>query len=213
MEIIDLEEVLSTEHSSGRTETEKSRGEEGSGGRRSPKGKKRPVLRELISFLLGLVLVFFVALFIVHFVGQRTQVNGESMEETLSDGDNLIVDKLSYRFVSPKRFDVIVFPHQMGGEEIFFIKRIIGLPGEKIQISNGVIYVDDVPLDEPYGNEVIAEAKSASVPVVLGEDEYFVLGDNRNHSMDSREIGPVPRKIIVGRAIFRIWPMNRFGSL
>ena len=155
------------------------------------KSKKGEAVKEVISFLLYIGIVFLLTYLVIHYVGQRTEVSGSSMESTLSDGDNLIVDKISYRFREPERFDIIVFPFQYE-EKTYYIKRIIGLPGETVQIDvQGNIYIDGEVLEESYGREVIDERMIglAAEPITLAEDEYFVLGDNRNASSDSREIG------------------------
>ena len=135
------------------------------------------------------------------------------METTLQDGDNLIVDKVSYRFSDPRRYDIIVFPYRY--KDMYFIKRIIGLPGETVQILDGYVYIDGKKLDEHFCDEKIQNAALASDPITLGDDEYFVLGDNRNASEDSRfpDVGNVRRKEIIGRAWVRIWPFERAGSL
>ncbi len=176
--------------------------------------EKRGVARELLSFVLYVAAVVLATFLIIHFVGQRTYVSGSSMENTLSDGDNLIVDKLTYHFSDPKRFDIIVFPYRYE-ENTYFIKRIIGLPGETVQIVDGRIYIDGEELVESYGREVIKNAGLAAEPITLGEDEYFVLGDNRNDSTDSRDIsvGLISRDEIIGRAFIRIWPLSKFGIL
>lgn len=174
----------------------------------------KSIITEIARYAFGVVVVVACAFFIVTFIGQRTEVNGSSMESTMSDKDNLIVDKITYRFSSPERFDIVVFPHVgSDNKEVYYIKRIIGLPGETVQISNGTIYINDVPLEENYGREVIKDAKLAASPVKLNENEYFVLGDNRNYSSDSREFGAVSGDIIVGRAVFRIYPFKKFGKL
>lgn len=175
------------------------------------------VLKEVISTLLYLLGVVCLTYLIITFVGQRTEVSGESMEATLSDGDNLIVDKITYRFRDPQRYDIIVFPFQYL-EDTFYIKRIIGLPGETVQIdTSGVIYINGEVLNETYGREVIRpETVGLAVnPITLGDDEYFVLGDNRNNSTDSRFeiVGNIHRKDIIGRAWLRIWPFESFGIL
>ncbi len=172
-------------------------------------------MKEILNTSIYLLLVLCVAYLIVTYVGQRTQVSGGSMETTLSDGDHLIVDKISYRFDDPERFDIIVFPFQYD-KETYYIKRIIGLPGETIQIDeSGNIYIDGEVLEEDYGREVIQNPGRASEPILLGEDEYFVMGDNRNNSSDSRDpqVGSIHRKDIIGRAFIRIWPFNSFGIL
>ena len=109
------------------------------------------------------------------------------MEPTLQHGDNLIVDKISYRFREPKRYEIIVFPYAYK-ENTYYIKRIIGLPGETIQVIDGQVYINgEVLADEHYGKEVMLDPGIAGEPITLGADEYFVLGDNRNHSSDSRD--------------------------
>ena len=176
--------------------------------------KERGVLHEILSFLIYVAVVVGATFLIIHFVGQRTYVSGSSMENTLSDGDNLIVDKITYRFSDPQRFDIIVFPFRYE-DRVYYIKRIIGLPGETVQITDGDIYIDGEILQESYGREVIKDSGLATEPIVLGEDEYFVLGDNRNDSTDSRDpsVGVIHRDEIIGRAWLRIWPLDKFGVL
>ena len=175
---------------------------------------ERGVLHEILSFLIYVAVVVGATFLIIHFVGQRTYVSGSSMENTLSDGDNLIVDKITYRFSDPQRFDIIVFPFRYE-DRVYYIKRIIGLPGETVQITDGDIYIDGEILQESYGREVIKDSGLAAEPIVLGEDEYFVLGDNRNDSTDSRDpsVGVIHRDEIIGRAWLRIWPLDKFGVL
>lgn len=175
---------------------------------------KKSLLRDVIELILYIAVVLGITFLIVTFVGQRTQVSGPSMMNTLNDGDNLIVDKISYRFSEPKRFDIIVFPYQYQ-EKTYYIKRIIGLPGETVQIIDGSIYIDGEVLEEDYGKEVMASAGQAEEPIQLADDEYFVLGDNRNNSSDSRaeDVGMIKREDIVGRAWMRIWPFSDFGIL
>lgn len=173
--------------------------------------------KELLSNLLYLLGVVCVTWLIITFIGQRTNVDGSSMEPMLIDGDNLIVDKITYRFRNPDRFDVIVFPVKYDNNRKY-IKRIIGLPGETVLIDEaGNIYIDGELLPEAYGKETIQPDTIgiASDPVVLGENEYFVLGDNRNHSRDSRTsiVGNIKRKDIIGRAWVRIWPLNKIGFI
>ena len=176
--------------------------------------KKTGLLREMLGFLLYVAVVVGITFCIITFVGQRTYVSGSSMENTLGHGDNLIVDKLSYRFQDPERFDIIVFPFRYE-EKTYYIKRIIGLPGETVQIQDGNIYIDGEVLNESYGREVMKNAGLAADPITLGEDEYFVLGDNRNDSTDSRDpsVGVIHRNEIIGRAWVRIWPLSEIGVL
>lgn len=176
-------------------------------------GKISP-LKELLSMLIYIGVVLGVTFLIITFVGQRTHVSGESMENTLDNGDQLIVDKITYRFQDPERFDIIVFPFHYK-ENTYYIKRIIGLPGETVQIADGTIYINGEVLEEAYGREVMQDPGIAAEPITLGEDEYFVLGDNRNQSSDSRDpsVGLIHRDEIIGRAWLRIWPLNSFGIL
>ena len=176
--------------------------------------EKPNVMRELLGMLVYVGIVLAITFLIITFVGQRTHVSGESMENTLDDGDQLIVDKLTYRFHDPERFDIIVFPFRYK-DNTYYIKRIIGLPGETVQIADGEIYINGEVLEESYGREVMQDAGLAAEPITLGDDEYFVLGDNRNYSSDSRDpsVALIHRKEIIGRAWLRIWPLNSFGIL
>ena len=169
--------------------------------------------QELLSLLLYLFAVFAVTFFILHFVGQRTVVDGSSMEHTLSNGDNLIMDKLTYHFRDPERFEIIIFPMD---KETFYIKRVIGLPGETVRIDEeGTIYINGSPLEENYGIARIENPGLAENTVKLSANEYFVLGDNRNASLDSRfpEVGTIRRERITGRAWLRIYPFNEITFL
>ena len=177
-------------------------------------GQKVDMKKEILSWVFYIAFVLVLTWVIITFVGQRTRVDGRSMMNTLHDGDNLIVEKLSYRFSDPKRFDIIVFPPT--GKKEYYIKRIIGLPGETVQIDeNGNMYINGELLEENYGAETIQNPGRAANPITLGDDEYFVMGDNRNNSKDSRseEVGNVKRSQIIGRAWLRIWPLNKFGLL
>ena len=179
------------------------------------KKRTRAIAREILSNSLFLLVVLIFTLLIVKYVGQRTVVVGDSMETTLQNNDNLIVDKITYRFKDPQRFDVIVFPFEYK-DETYYIKRIIGLPGETVRIDNeGVIYINDQRLEEDYGAEVIKDPGLAYGGITLGDDEYFVLGDNRNHSSDSRtpSVGLIKRDAIIGRAWIRIFPLKKFGGI
>ena len=170
--------------------------------------------RRLCRALLCICLVFFLTWSFTEFVGQRTEVEGMSMSPTLKDKENLILDKISYHFRDPKRYEIVVFPSKYK-ENTYYIKRIIGLPGETVEIFNGEVYINGHRLegDDLYGK--IEDPGLAAEPFLLGEDEYFVLGDNRNDSIDSREpeVGAICREDILGRAVFRIWPLTEFGFL
>ena len=173
------------------------------------------VVREILNTIAYLAVVFLLTFLFITFVAQRTEVSGSSMEPTLHDGDSLLVDKLSYRFGDPKRYDIVIFPYQYGTKQ-YFIKRVIALPGETVRIDyDGNIYIDDAKLDEQYGAEVIQDPGRAATEITLGEDEYFVMGDNRNHSMDSRDplVGSIKGSDIIGRTWLRIYPFSSFGII
>ena len=172
-------------------------------------------LKGLLSTGLYFLAVLGLTLFVIAFVGQRTEVSGSSMESTLQDGDNLIVDKISYRFRDPQRFEIIVFPFQYQ-DDTYYIKRIIGLPGERVRIDeDGNIFINDELLEEHFGREVIRNPGVAFDGVTLKDDEYFVLGDNRNNSSDSRspQVGNIHKSKIIGRAWLRIFPFNKITFL
>ena len=173
------------------------------------------MLRTILGYILYILVIIGLTWMIVTFVGQRTRVSGQSMETTLQDGDNLIVDKISYRLHDPSRYDIIVFPYKYE-ENTFYIKRIIGLPGEIVQVKDGYTYINGKKLtSDIYGREVMDEPGIAEEPIKLGSDEYFVLGDNRNHSQDSRDpyVGVLKRSDLLGRAFIRIYPLNKFGVI
>lgn len=175
----------------------------------------KEIVKEIFSTVVYILIVLTITWLVITFVGQRTEVSGASMEPTLSDGDNLIVDKLSYRFHDPERFDIIVFPFQYE-ENVYYIKRIIGMPGETVRIDEqGNIYINDELLAESYGREIMQYAGRAGENITLAEDEYFVLGDNRNNSSDSRDpsVGNIHRDKIIGKAWVRIWPFSEIGVL
>lgn len=176
--------------------------------------QERSIVRELLGWIVYILIIVGLTYLIITFVGQRTRVSGSSMETTLSNGDNLIVDKLSFRFRAPRRYEIVVFPYKYE-KNTYYIKRIIGLPGETVQVKDGYVYINGKKLDEHYGNEKMLDPGIAENPITLGDDEYFVLGDNRNHSADSRQenVGLLHRKDLLGRAWIRIWPLNKFGVI
>lgn len=208
---------------------------------------KKLVIKEVIDFVVYIAFLIVCVFLIINFVGQRTVVNGESMYDTLDDGDNLWVNKFTYHFKDPERFDIVVFPvydsdqdrglsmsldnsDNINWKELeekadhkdedyeYFIKRIIGLPGETVRIDQeGNIYINGERIVEDYGYETIDtdHIGRAYKEVRLGEDEYFVMGDNRNASEDSRYliVGNLNRKRIKGKAVFRLWPLSEFGKI
>jgi signal peptidase I len=169
--------------------------------------------RENITIL---VLAVGLAVFIRTFVAEPRYIPSESMLPTLEIGDRLVVEKLSYYTHLPQRGDIIVFapPPQLQSqgylEEQAFIKRVIGLPGDKIEVKNGRVYVDGAPSTERY----IAEAPNyAMSPTIVPPDKLFVMGDNRNNSNDSHVWGFLPKANVIGHACFRFWPIDRFGGV
>lgn len=175
----------------------------------------RKVIKEITSTLIYIAAVILITFLFITFVAQRTEVSGHSMMNTLQDKDSLIVSKISYEIGDPERFDIVVFPHvDSFGNSTYFIKRIIGMPGETVRIDlEGNIYINEELLVESYGREVIKNPGVAYEGVTLADDEYFVMGDNRNDSMDSRyeDVGNIKRDQLVGKAWLRIYPFESFG--
>jgi len=172
--------------------------------RRESQGQRfKSALREIVDTALLMLLIFIVVRVAVH----TFRIEGVSMEPNLHDGQYLIVNKLVYYFRSPQRGDIVVF-HYPRNPRRDFIKRVIGLPGEKVEIKGEHIFINDEELEEPY---TVHEGNYAWGPQVMGPDEYFVLGDNRNSSSDSHNWGPVPRDDIIGKAWISYWPPNYWG--
>ncbi|MFA7314527.1 MAG: signal peptidase I [Candidatus Magasanikbacteria bacterium] len=174
-------------------------------------------LGKFALFFLELIKIAFLAgitIFVIRaFIFKPFYVKGKSMEPTFYEQDYLIIDEISYRFHEPKRGEMVVLHSPISTD--FYLKRIIGLPGERVKIENGkvVVYNDDNPkgmiLNETYLNEV---STAGSVSFTLGDDKYFVLGDNRNASFDSRSFGAISRDSIVGKVWLRSWPVSRISS-
>lgn len=178
------------------------------------KEKSKSIFKEILDWVIYIGVILLFTYLIITYVGVRTRVSGQSMQPTLHDGDNLLVDKLTYRFRDPKRYEIVVFPCKYE-EDTYYIKRIIGLPGETIQIIDGYVYINGEKLKKDYGAEVMQDSGIAEEPITLGKEEYFVLGDNRNHSSDSRvpNVGVLKRKDLMGRAWVRIWPFDSIGVI
>ncbi|MGF7144047.1 signal peptidase I [Anaerotaenia torta] len=183
------------------------------------KESKKPLVMkifiEVFIWAAQIAAVIFLAYFIVYYALERTEVVGISMENTLFDGEQIIINKFSYRFTDPKRFDVIVFK-QSGEEHSYYdIKRIIALPEETVHFQDGEIYIDGEPVKEVVNVEPMGNYGLAAEEIKLEENEYFVLGDNRNNSEDSRfaSVGMIRREEIVGKAFIRISPFNFVNKL
>lgn len=169
----------------------------------SVRGTILSTFREIIqTALISLGIFFFVYIFLI----QPHRVKGESMVPNFADGELLLTEKVSYRFGQPKRGDVIVF--QAPGREVDFIKRVIGLPGETVQISDGNIFINSQKITEDYINV----RTDGEINRTLAKDEYFVMGDNRGASLDSRAIGPIKRDTIRGKTWLVYWPVIKSNS-
>lgn len=178
-------------------QAEDSRTPEGAG-----EGFMQAALREIfLVFLPALVLAVVIHLFLA----QATVVYGQSMEPNLHDHQRLIIEKVSYRLRQPERAEIVVVDLPTMSEKL--IKRVIGLPGDTISIEMGVVYINGVALDEPYVFNLDRQTKQ---PQVIPEGQYFVMGDNRGNSNDSRNFGPVTLEMLVGRAWVRYWPLSDF---
>jgi signal peptidase I len=151
-----------------------------------------------------------------YFLFKPFYVKGQSMEPTFSEHEYLIIDEITYRFREPLRGEVVVFraPPSATAAKDYYLKRIVGLPGERVRIAENkvIIYNSDHPQGTVVEESYLAEETEGSVTVTLGPDQYFVLGDNRDASFDSRRFGPISRDMIVGRTWFRGWPIARIGT-
>ena len=174
--------------------------------------KRKKFFGKFFGWVFALGLAIALAWAITTYALEKTNMVGDSMESTLSSGDTIMINKLLYRIKSPKRFDVIVFKKDGKEHSYYSIKRIIGLPGEHVLIAGGKIYIDGVMLEDKVNVEDIQLPGLAADEIILDEDEYFVLGDNRNNSEDSRyfNVGNVFREEIIGKAWIRI---NKFGII
>jgi len=170
--------------------------------------------QKVSEFVWEMIRVAIISLAIIipirYFLIQPFYVKGASMEPNFHDHEYLIVDEISYRFNEPQRGDIVVFKYPNDPRQ-FFIKRIIGLPGERVKIDNNKVYINGTILNESYlsPNTETSLALRGYGDVTLGSDEYFLLGDNRSQSLDSRSFGPVKRQYIIGKTWLRGWPFNR----
>lgn len=183
-----------------------------------PQQKSEPYVGQSPETAFGtlqtVVWVLLAAFLVRSFIAQPFVVQGRSMEPTFSHQDYLVVDKVKYRLGNPERGDVIVFkaPEDMTQN---YIKRIIGLPGETVKIENNTVSINGEPLSEEYLPEEAFSGQTGTffLEQTLGPDEYFVMGDNRDHSSDSRRWGPLPEHNIVGRALITVYPFQDFGLI
>jgi signal peptidase I len=176
------------------------------------------MVKNFFSYVFELIKVVVISLAIIipvrYYLIQPFYVKGASMEPNFYDKEYLIIDEITYRFHAPERGDIIVFRYPRNPEE-YFIKRIIGLPGEKVQIKDGFAYIYNkenplgLKLEESYLPVSDKTYGLSEDTITLSDSEYYVLGDNRNASKDSRSFGPVDKKLITGRVLLRGWPFNR----
>jgi len=167
--------------------------------------------RELRTWTRDLAVALGLALVIIIFLYQPVKVEGTSMAPLLSDQERIFINKFVYRFEPIERGDVVVFWYPLDRTKSF-IKRVVGLPGETIEIRGGHLFIDGTELMEPYVPARYLDGSNYG-PRVIPPGEYFVMGDHRDSSNDSRVFGPVPRQLIYGKAVFAYWPVNHFGSL
>ena len=162
----------------------------------------KKVIHEILEYVISTVIVVFLAFVLMFFFGTKTSVIGDSMMPALYNGQQILIDKFIYKLSSPKRGDVIVFQPNGNENTHYYEKRIIGLPGETIQIIDGYVYVNGSKLDEDDTYDLIEDPGIAKDEMILQPYEYFVLGDNRNSSEDSRSgnMGPVKKEYIIGKA-------------
>ncbi len=177
---------------------------------------KKYSVRKIISELLLYLVIVLLCMFVVpKYIIQRTIVNGTSMQDTLHTGESLLVEKITHHFNDPDRYDIVVFYPFGKDTEEYYVKRVIGLPGETIQIKDNNIYINGEIIEDNFSNGTDTYPGIAAEPLELGSDEFFMIGDNRADSYDSRymDIGPITRDKISGRAILRMYPFNKFGIL
>jgi signal peptidase I len=183
------------------------------------------MIKKFFNFILesvqALVLALSVFVLLYLFVAQPNQVHGNSMVPNFQNNEFLLTEKLTYHRRLPKRGEVVIFkapPSEPCAEnECEYIKRVVGLPGESITVNDGNVYINNRLLEEPYipsdyqtnPGSYLREGRTVNIP----QGEYMLLGDNRPHSRDSREFGPIPKESIVGRAFLRYWPVEDFGLI
>ncbi|BBF43040.1 signal peptidase I [Lachnospiraceae bacterium KM106-2] len=176
--------------------------------------KKASPLKQTVHMIAYFLSIIVLALLINTFVIGNVRVEGGSMLNTLKEDDRLVLEKITYYHENPSRYDIVVFkPTAYPGK--YFIKRVIGLPGETIQVMNGDVYINGKKIKENYLDQKTVDGGLAAQPIKLGEDEYFVMGDNREISRDSRreDVGLIHKSQIQGKVVCRFWPLSKMGSV
>ncbi len=196
---------------------------------------EKPILKEIGSWIVVIVVALVLSLFIDSTIIAKAEVEQSSMENTLFEGQQLIVNKLSYAFDEPKRGDIIIFleneekgniidnfirsvknrfssSDEIAAEQERLVKRVIGVAGDEIDIQDGYVYINGERLEESYVNGITLPG-NLKLPITVGEGELFVIGDNREVSRDSRDFGPIDVKQVEGKAVFRVYPFNQIGKV
>jgi signal peptidase I len=170
--------------------------------------------KNIALWVVEILIVLLIALVLVYFAGMKVTVIGNSMENTLTDGSQVLVNRFTYNLTGPKSGDVIVFLPNGNEKSHYYVKRVVAVPGDTVQIVGGVLYVNGELFDDQ-DTEAIKNAGLAEEEITVGEDEYFVLGDNRNSSEDSRyaNIGNIKKEYITGKAWFVIKPFSKIGRV
>lgn len=175
-----------------------------------PRLRSRGLIREILDTIILIGAIYA----IVNLASVRFIVEGPSMEPNFYTGQVLVVSRVNYLLDAPQRGDIIVFnPPNQSPDEPPYIKRVIGMPGDTVAIRDAQVYVNDQPLNEPYINEPCRETRCPNNTWQLGPDQYFVMGDNRNRSSDSRAFGPITLDRVIGEALVRYWPPQSWGSV
>lgn len=174
------------------------------------------VVAAIFDFLQSIVVVMAIMVMIYLFIMSPQEISGASMETNFHNGEFILTNKIEYKFTDPKRGDIVIFKSPRN-KEIDYIKRVIALPGETIRLSNSIFFINGKKVDEPYlapgtytfGGSFLIENTDFVVP----KGKYFVVGDNRPHSSDSREFGPIAKEDFIGKALLRYWPFSRMGLI
>ena len=177
---------------------------------------KKSVGRNILEWILSIGAALLIVILIRSYLFTMIRVEGPSMEDTLIEKDRLVVTIADMKINGPQRFDVVItkFPEDVAnGIRKRYVKRVIGMPGETLEIRNGQTFINGEVLDEPYLDEGVTMRDFG--PVEIGEDSYFVMGDNRNNSHDSRsdDVGTISRSLFIGKARFTVWPVDRWGGV
>lgn len=180
-------------------------------------GFLKRIFGALFDFLQGIVVILAIMVMIYLFLMSPQEINGQSMDPTFHNGEYILTNKFEYKINEPQRGDIVIFKSPRN-KDIDYIKRIIGLPAEKISLKNNTYYINGKPLNESayltsdvntFGGSFLREGEEITIP----QGQYFVSGDNRQHSSDSREFGPIPKEDFIGKAFIRYWPFSRSGVI